>query len=55
MQLVLTLGGSASLGCCAVVWHLCAGQPACHWARQYTSWVSLVFCNVLPPALWIKL
>lgn len=55
MQLVLTLRESANLGCSAVVWHFCAGQPACHCAHQYTSRLSLVFCNVLPPALWIKL
>lgn len=55
MQLVLTLRESASLGCCAVIWHLCAGQPACHWAHQYTSRLSLVFCDVFPPAPWIKL
>lgn len=55
MQLVLTLRESASLGCCAAVWHLCAGQPACHWAHQYTSRLSLVSCDVSPSALWIKL
>lgn len=55
MQFVFTLRKSASLGCCAVVWHLCAGQPACHWAHQYTSRLPLVFCNALPLALWIKL